>query len=734
MDSSELVIRPYEESDAAAIAELYNRYADVPNPVDRKLDAELVRGELAERGTRLFLVVEADGEIHGTIGFFQGHVRRAYAPGEVFGDMFFLSPALRGGSVAGRIFSQAIRTLRLAGVEVIRLTANPGNKLAFPLYRQVGCSVTGPVEATEDGNIELVSYMPRVMARLRRDYAHLIPQSLQLNASWRYMVGGGERALGDDTEELGGRTVLRTELAIEGTVFTVLLDPEDGELLHVGTDAEEAPALAPKPVPAPPAVSTVEADGLRLELHHGDGRIELHGAGHLGPLLRETWPVFGPPFVTGFRRALRREDALTVTPRADGWLVAERHPDGVLYRETTLVGGVLENRFRWEGGEPPADTLRTIVEGGLRKGLLLTEDGHVPAGRGLHPVDATEFATAGAELGRDARIGWWDEAASVGLDVLGGDARARLVTDALVLLDFAPGASGTPGHAHSVTVRTEWSGGAPMAADGMEPLAAQAAEPVVAPPPVLPVADRAAWTADTVARRPVHRAAVGADTLLVSAEAGGIAAWRSAGKSVLATPFPKERVLGSNPRWRAGLWAVRQGPREDPDRGLGWGAERHEWRFDEATGRLRADGLDWSVAAPADGPADRLDLDLRAEARDDESEVVVWLTPAAPRQPEALVPGRPGELWRIRKPGAWQRWSDRLALRLADGRWLSVAPGEGHGTEVFLRTTKAGPLVGLVARQPRGAALAARWSLTVLPGPAVDAPPRAGAAETAAGR
>ncbi|MFH8751969.1 GNAT family N-acetyltransferase [Streptomyces rimosus] len=700
------MIRPYEESDAAAVAALYNRYPDVPNPVDRELDAQLVRGELAERGTRLFLVVELDGEVHGTIGFFQGSVRRAYAPGEVFGDMFFLSPAVRGGSVAGRIFSQAIRTLRLSGVEVVRLTANPGNKLAFPLYRQVGCSVTGPVTATEDGNIELVSYMPRVMARLRRDYAHLIPQSLQLNASWRYVVGGGERALGDDTEVLGGRSVLRTQLAIEGTVFTVLLDPEDGELLHVGTDAGETPALAPRPAPRPPAVSTVEVDGLRLELHHEDGRLELYGADHLGPLLRETWPVFGPPYVTGFRRALRRAEDLTVTPLTDGWLVAERHPGGVLLRETVLTGGVLKNRFRWEGGEPPAGTLRTIVESGLRKALLLTQDGHVPAGRGLYPLDATEFATAGAELPPDDRLGWWDEERSVGLDVRRSGARARLVSDALLLLDFAPG------HGHGVAVLTEWPGGAPLAVDGMSLLEPQPPAAVPTPPGA---ADRAPWTPGLVARRQVHRAAVGKDTLLVSAEAGGVAAWRSAGRSVLATPFPKERVFGSNPHWRAGLWATRQGPREDPDRGLGWGAEQDEWHFDERTGRLCVAGLDWSAECPVGGPADRVDIDLRAERRQDDSEVVVWLTPAAPRQPDVLVPGRPGDLWQLRKPGVWQRWSDRLALRLADGRWLSATPGEQHGAEVVHRNTKAGPLIGLVSRQPRGTALAAGWSLTVLP-------------------
>ena len=178
-----VVIRPYADADAKAVAELYNRHADAPNPVDRELDARMVRTELAERGTVLFLVAELDGEVLGTLGMFRSSGRRAVPGGEVFGDMFFLSPLIRSGAAAGRMFSQAFRTLRLQGIGAIRLTVNPTNQQALPLYRQLGCTLVGPADAAEDGNIELVSYMPRIVTRLRRDHEELIPPGLRMTAA-----------------------------------------------------------------------------------------------------------------------------------------------------------------------------------------------------------------------------------------------------------------------------------------------------------------------------------------------------------------------------------------------------------------------------------------------------------------------------------------------------------------------------------------------------------------------
>jgi hypothetical protein len=215
-----------------------------------------------------------------------------------------------------------------------------------------------------------------------------------------------------------------------------------------------------------------------------------------------------------------------------------------------------------------------------------------------------------------------------------------------------------------------------------------------------------------VARRPVHRHTFGGETLLVSAEAGGVVSWQSHGRQVLATPFPKARVFARNPQWQAGIWVTRHAVREDPARGLGWGAADAEpdWIFDERINGLICSGLSWSVEPAADG----VQLGVSARLRERDGELVVWLTPAAAKNPAILVPGAPGELWRLDKPGAWQRWSDRLAVQLADGRWLlceSTEPGTG---EILFRSTPSGPLLALVTRHAGGRNGSARWPVAVL--------------------
>jgi hypothetical protein len=78
------------------------------------------------------------------------------------------------------------------------------------------------------------------------------------------------------------------------------------------------------------------------------------------------------------------------------------------------------------------------------------------------------------------------------------------------------------------------------------------------------------------------------------------------------------------------------------------------------------------------------------------------------------VPGVAGELWRLDKPGAWQRWTDRVAVQLADGRWLLCASTEPGTGEILVRSTPSGPLLALVTRHAGGRGGSARWPLTVL--------------------
>ncbi len=714
MASSDPLIRPFHAADAAAVAELYNRYPDAPNWVDRELDAAMVRTELAERGTVLFLVVEEDGEVLGTIGMFRGTGRRVVAEGEVVGDMFFLSPRVRGGALAGRLFSQAFRTLREQGVEAIRLTVNPANQLALPLYRQLGCVVSGAAEAGEDGNIEMVSHMPRIVSRLRRDHAELIPADLRTTAAWRYQADGiAGQELGEETEQLGGRTVLRTALAVGELLFRAVLDPETGEILHttLGIEPGPDPVLPPKPAPAPQPVHEYRERDLVLMVRQSDGAVLVFHQEQRGPVLLESWPVPGPAYLTGWRQALPRE--LTVEPLPDGWTVSERHPDGTLHRESRLVDGVLHQRVGWSGGPAPAGPLRTVLVNGLRQALLLDGEEYLPAGRGLWPIDATEFGAARTPLAEGRALAWWDARSGLAARVHRPDgAGAALLTDSLLTLDHPADCSYRIEFTAADTPGQVVPGSRPAEVAGLSVRPqGQQTEPEQAEAPAPGV-----WDTREVARRPVHRLTTGQAVLLVEEAAGGVVSWQCEGRPVLATPFPKSRSFARNPSWRAGLWVTRHGVREDENRGLGWGTApaRESWLFDPRAGALDSPGLAWSVSAAEHG----ITLAIRAEAGPAEGELVGWLTPAAPKRPEFLVPGRGGEVWFLTKPGAWQRWTERAAVRLPDGRWLVAAPArdaDRQGCEILLRSTPAGPLLALVARHPARLAGAARWSLTVAP-------------------
>ncbi|MDH6135323.1 ribosomal protein S18 acetylase RimI-like enzyme [Kitasatospora sp. MAA4] len=713
MGSSDLLIRPFRDDDAPAIAELFNRYPDAPNWVDRELDAAMVCTELAERGTVLFLVVEDGGEVLGTIGMFRSTGRRAVPDGEVVGDMFFLSPRARGGPLAGRLFSQAFRTLREQGVEAIRLTVNPANQLALPLYRQLGCVVSGPAEAGEDGNIEMVSYMPKIVTRMRRDHQHLVPTDLRTMAAWRYQVDGiAGQELGKETEEISGRTVLRTALAVGDLTFRAILDPETGEILHtaVGPDFGPDPDLPAKPVTAPEPVFEYRERNLRLTVRHLDGAIRVFHDDQIGPVLQETWPVFGPGYLTGWRHALPRE--LTVQGLPDGWLVSERHPHGTLHRESRLIDATLHQRTWWTGGPTPAEGLRTVLVNGLRAALLLDGSGYLPAGRGLAPIDATEFGAARTRLAPGHPVAWWDARTGLATRLRWPEgASAGLVTDSVLNLD----------HPADYAYRIELSqaDGPDQVVPGIRPaavtgIALRPADTTTEPLTAQPVLG--SWDEREVARRPVHRLTTGSDTLLVDATAGALASWQSAGKPVLATPFPKSRAFARNPSWRGGLWVSGHGVREDENRGLGWGStgDPTPWLFDPATGTLDSPELSWSIEAAEQG----ITVSVQAPIGPKDGELVVWLTPASPKSAEFLVPGGPGEVWHLSKPGAWQRWTDRVAVRLPDGRWLAVVPQgpaqEHGGAEILLRTTPAGPLLALATRHPHGLPGTAGWQLTVL--------------------
>ncbi|GAA2925165.1 hypothetical protein GCM10020221_21420 [Streptomyces thioluteus] len=215
----------------------------------------------------------------------------------------------------------------------------------------------------------------------------------------------------------------------------------------------------------------------------------------------------------------------------------------------------------------------------------------------------------------------------------------------------------------------------------------------------------------TVARRTVATAATPDGELLLSAPDGGLVLWRDAGERVLSSPFPRRRPLGSLTDWRAGLWVDRQGPREDPETGLGWGESTPlTWEpaddgfrahrrgsqlvhvpFSEGCWKLRLSG----APAPAKG------------------ETVAHLTPAAPAAPRLLLADADGAVWHTTPPPAGRLWTSALAVELPGGRWLACRPAGGTHQEALCRVLDDGVLVSLVNRHRTDRGLNAEWTLAV---------------------
>ncbi|MFD0571417.1 hypothetical protein ACFQ0T_22235 [Kitasatospora gansuensis] len=484
--------------------------------------------------------------------------------------------------LAGKLFSLAFRTVRDQGVEAIRLTVNPSNQLALPLYRQLGCVVVGPAEADEDGDIEMVSWMPKIVTRLREEHGHLIPADLSMTAAWRYQADGiAGQELGKESELLQGRTVLRTALSLGELTFRAILDPDTGEILHTEVGAEPGPDPVLPPRPAGPAepVFSHRSGRLNLTVRHSDGAVRVFHDDWVGPVLQETWPVFGPAYLTGWRQALRHR--ITVQPLPDGWLASERQPDGTLHRESRLVDGALYQRVWWTGGPAPYERLRTLVVNGLRSALLLDDRGYRPAGRGLYPANTADYQGARTRLRPGGAVAWWEPRTGLSARVHWSEpAEAGLVTDSLLALDHPSD------YAYHVELHDADRPQQVLPLTGPAPdrgLALRPSGPLHEAEEDLTV-EQAAWDDREVARRPVHRMVSGDHTVLLDAAAGGIASWQSAGKPVLGTPFPRARAFARNPRWRSGLWVTRQGTREDENHGLGWGSEADpvHWDFDPA--------------------------------------------------------------------------------------------------------------------------------------------------------
>ena len=515
-----IVIRQHRDADLAAVAALYNRFDDNPNPLAGGVTAAEIERELADRETAAFLVATDGDEIVGTFGLFRNTGRRSARAGELIADMFFVAPAYRNGVLTGRLFTEAVEFMFRTDCLVLRLTVNPANTPAFRLYRRVGCVAVGVPIAGADGNVELYNYIPLILRGVVADLPKAALAALGSLASFGGVTRGRDDDLRSDLIEVDGLKAVRYDLLLGEYRITAVVDVDAGRVHRVELITPDG-AVTPLRHRIPPAggasavdtrVHTFGDDALRCEVDGRDGTVRVLSGTHSGPLYTSTWPSIHADRVAGWREPQPVD--LAITEIDGGVCVVERDGEESLTGTITLVDGVLTQRF-----DGTAAVRRVFGTVGLRQGrFTVTEPGEPavahPIGLGVGVRDSTEIVAAARAVPAGTELAWH-----------GGSATVRVqVAEPTTLV-------------HSTLLARR-------------------------PDPVL-------RTSFTVHDR---RSAV-----KLSAKAGGVTSWVDGGRKVLRSPYPRTSAFASNPRWRAGLWVTTERARHDRASGLGWGAGRPGW-------------------------------------------------------------------------------------------------------------------------------------------------------------
>ncbi|MBD0838584.1 GNAT family N-acetyltransferase [Streptomyces sp. TRM68416] len=643
-----LTIRPYEEGDAHAVAELYNRHRDNPNPVAGGITgAELAR-ELAERETATFLLAEDDRKLVGTFGLFHHTGRRSARAGELIADMFFVHPAHRGGMVTGRLFTEAVEWMMRSGCLVLRLTVNPANTVAFRLYRRVGCVSVGRAVPGEDGNVELHNYIPLVLRSVLADLGERATAALGSLSSFASVTEARDDELRSDVRSEDGVRVVDYCLSLGAFRLDASVDVDRGAVREARLTEPGGEVRALRIAQPPYRVRTASGNAphrftsgaLTCEVDGEEGTVSVFADGHHGPVLVSTWPSCRADRPAGWREGEPRD--LTLEPVPGGVRVTERHGDDTVTGTVTLDDTGLLQEFT-HTGSAVGRVFHTV---GLRQGTFTDATGRPhPIGLGVGVRDASEVVAASHPAADAGRLTWQGNGVRVSLPTHAGD---RLIHSTLLERGLNSTAADVSSLRAEIGVLGEES----------ESPGAEAAR-----------------------RLEVH------------AGSGGVVVWQEGAGKVLRSPYPRTRSYGYNPRWSAGMWVTRENPRHDRAAGLGWGVPpAGAWEEKHPLGLHHPDtGLGWEIG-PAD---DGLRVDVRAP--DTGRENVVWLTPHAPVR-TAVVLESADRHWELSTSDVRQVWARRAAVRLSDGRWLHCVPATpSPHDELVLRATASGLLIGAVS-------------------------------------
>ena len=225
MELGKVKIRKCIQNDAEQISSFFNKFGYGPITSGYPLRERDIQRLFDQSEIVLFLCLEYEDTIIGTMLFSTFCGQKAADPGSVWGSKFLVHPQFRNGPLPGIFFSDSIKQLTELGYKYIDVDVDPTNSSALPLYKRVGFIRNKQTYIDYDGYLQLRTYLPLIINFLRTGYNVGDLDDSLFDSGWKSLISAKDiRSFDHDTFELYGMETFSYEMKFDQDVITCWVD------------------------------------------------------------------------------------------------------------------------------------------------------------------------------------------------------------------------------------------------------------------------------------------------------------------------------------------------------------------------------------------------------------------------------------------------------------------------------------------------------------------------------
>ncbi|KAA0560849.1 hypothetical protein F0342_21045 [Bacillus sp. CH30_1T] len=225
MELGKVKLRKCVKEDAEQISNFFNKFEYGPVTHGCLLKESDVQRLFIHSKIVLFLCLEYEDKIIGTMLFSTHCGQKAADTDAVWGSNFLIHPQFRNGPLPGMFFSNSIKQLTELGYKYIDVDVDPTNSAALPLYKRVGFIRREKSILDYDGYLELRCYLPLVTQFLKQSYNVTTLNDSLVESGWKSLISASNiRSTSNDTYALHGMETYQYEMKFDNESFSCWVD------------------------------------------------------------------------------------------------------------------------------------------------------------------------------------------------------------------------------------------------------------------------------------------------------------------------------------------------------------------------------------------------------------------------------------------------------------------------------------------------------------------------------